>query len=162
MRRVLVPAAVILLIAACDRDPTRPRPVVEAEPQTVAFLVMSDTTPVPGDQVTVTARTRAIDGVGSFTARLRFDRKSLEFVGIEAASGMRAANEREAGVLAVAGADPSGFADDELFTMRFRVLAGNSADGLELEITELTGTNFENLMPSLSLHGRIAADPGVR
>ena len=162
MRRLPVLMAAILLIAACDRDPTRPRLVVEPEPQTVAFLVMSDTTPAPGDEVTVTARTRAIDGVGSFTARLRFDTSRLEFVGIDAASGMRAANEREAGVLAVAGADPSGFADDELFTMRFRVIAGNSAEGLQLEITELTGTNFENLMPSLSLRGRIAAEPGAR
>lgn len=162
MRRLLAPISAILLLAACDRDPTRPRVDVEVEPQTVAFLVMSDTTPAAGDQVTVTARTRAIAGIGSFTARLRFDATRLEYAGIEAASGMRAANERQAGLLAVAGADPSGFAGDELFTMRFRVIAGNSAESLQLEVTELTGTNFENLMPNLSVHGRIGSQAGPR
>ena len=162
MRRMLAPLAAIVLIAGCDRDPTRPRPVAESEPQTVAFLVMSDTAPVAGDDVRVTARARAAAGIGSFTARLRFDATRLAYVGSESASGMRAVNEREPGLLIVAGADPSGFTEDALFTVRFRAITGGSADALQLEISELTGTNFESLMPSLAVRGTVGAERGSR
>jgi len=162
MRRLFAPLAAIVLIAGCDRDPTRPVPVVETEPQTVAFLVMSDTAPVPGDEVSVTAGTRAVAGIGSFTARLRFDAARLAYIGTDAASGMRAVNEREPGLLIVAGADPSGFIGDQLFTVRFRVIGAGSAAGLQLEIAELTGTNFASLMPSLAVRGTVGAERGGR
>ena len=162
MRRLLAPLAAIVLIGGCDRDPTRPRPVVETEPQTIAFLVMSDTAPLPGDEVSVTARTRAITGVGSFTARLRFDASRLAYIGADAANGMRAVNEREPGLLIIAGADPSGFVDDQLFTVRFRVVAGKAADALQLEVAELTGTNFESLMPSLAIRGSVGLESDGR
>ena len=162
MRRLLAPLAAIVLIGGCDRDPTRPKVVVETEPQTVAFLVMSDTAPVPGGEVTVKAGTRAVAGIGSFTARLRFDAARLTYLGTDAASGMRAVNEREPGLLVVAGADPSGFTGDELFTVRFRVTGAGSADGLRLEISELTGTNFESLMPSLAVRGTVGSERGGR
>lgn len=161
MRRVLFSLSA-LLIAGCDRDPVRPQAAPVMEPQTVAFLMMSDTLAAPGDEVAVIARARALQPIGSFTARLRFDASRLDFVGADPAGGMRAVNEREPGVLVVAGADPSGFTDDQLFVVRFRVLGGVPATGLRLEIAELVGTDFASLLPSLTVRGTVGAERGSR
>lgn len=163
MRRALLSLTALLVAAGCDRDPTRPPvPTPELEPQTIAFLVMSDTLAEPGDEVTVVARARGITGIGSFTAQMRFDPARLEYLGAGSASGMRAINQREPGRLIVAGADPSGFSDDQLFDARFRVLAATPSVGMQLEISELVGTGFESLLPSLSVRGIVGSESGLR
>jgi hypothetical protein len=92
-------------------------------------------------------------GVGAFTARLAYDSTKLEFLAGESTTAGIGAMRADNGVVTIAGASPSGFAKNDLFTAAFRVRdaapgAGASIGNLRLTVTEISGVDFANRLPA--------------
>lgn len=157
--RLLPAALVALTLTACKDDPkrsiTEPLKAEKPEPVlgTIAYLTISDSTPVKGSMVTVTARATSTDvaAFGSFAGHVTFDSLGLSYVAdVSPSAGMRAVNPK-AGDLAIAGVNLTGFVDGELFAVTLKVLDPSAVRTLVLSMSELTGTNYVNQRAKLSV-----------
>ena len=164
LRWTLLPLGLVLAACGRDRDPLAPRPFkVDG---TLAWLSVSASHVAAGDTLTVIARARPIEGpsraVGSYRGRLDYDPVSLEYVDASGGSGMIAVNASSGSALVIAGADPGGFEDDRLFVARFRARSGGRVAGLALAIAELSGTDFGDRRPSLTVRRDLETEPDAR
>ena len=137
-KRASVLAAAALLSVACsesNRSTVTQNPVPAVE----AALVISDSAPPVGGALIVSVQAIANQGtVGSYTARINYDPAALRFdgeIGIND-NGLRASNSLP-GVVRIAGAAATGFADGRLASYRFAVLKPNSARTLSLVVDEI-------------------------
>lgn len=154
-RRWIIGIAALLVACSRDRDPIAPPPVAE---ETTAWLSISAATAQRGDTVSVLARARGEQSVGSFTARLRYDDARFRMAESVSLDGMRAINATTSGLIVVAGAAPDGFADDQLFAIRFVALADGPVAGLALEIAELTGVEYDDRRSRLTIRRELRVE----
>lgn len=136
--RIGILSMALVATAAC-RDVRQAPNALPAVPRdsTVAQLVFSDTAAAIGDTVLVTAM---LDGVASFTARVRYDSTAVGYVGEHALDdgAMRASNGALAAELRVAGAALDGFATGRLFAARFVVRQIGGLQSLDLRFDQLS------------------------
>lgn len=110
-----------------------------------AFVQVDNAQAQPGEQVRVFVRvqmgTENSAKLGSFTGRLHFDPEALAYQGeVKINDGLRVTNPLGAGAgeLRFAGAAAAGFADLTLYEAVFEVKKGGYADGLKLQMEELS------------------------
>lgn len=132
---------------ACTDDPTKPPESTEEaalEPGLNVYLTLDDDAAPIGSRVTVTGKVRAV-GVEltptGYLVDLEYDAEKLEpLESVELEDGvLRAVNlEAAAGVVKAAGAAPNGLESGVLFAIEMEVAGRGYADGLQLEVHELT------------------------
>lgn len=145
---ILYLAGLSLAAAACADDPLKSGLPETPPPPTQgvqAFLQVDNTQAQPGDQIHVYVRvqmgTQNSAKLGSYTGRLRFDPEALAFKGeVKINDGLRVTNPAGAGTgeLRFAGAAAAGFADLTLYQVAFEVKKAGYADGLKLQMEELS------------------------
>ena len=89
--------------------------------------------------------------VGSYMATITFDSSRMRAVKVEA-RGMHATNAKDPGVVKIAGAAPTGFADGELAVMSFRA-RNNSLDRVTLAVSEVNSTSGSSLLNDVTVSG---------
>lgn len=149
-----VPTAACLLLglglaigfSGCRDEPTRPESWEEAalSPGVNVYLTLDNDAATPGSRITVTGKVRAV-GVEltptGYLVHLLYDPERLEPV--EAATlddgVLRAINLAAGpGLVKAAGAAADGLKSDVLFQIEMEVAADGYADGLEVQVHELT------------------------
>lgn len=137
-RRVGTVIAAAVLSASCS-EANRPTMIESPVPVVEAALVISDSVPPVGGSLTVSVRAIPEQGVvASYTANITYDAAALHYESEKAINGegARASNSLP-GLLRIAGAAPTGFADGVLGTYTFTALRANSTRSLTLIIDEM-------------------------
>ena len=165
--RVVALALVVLAGSACkdDRKPSPtapPEETPEASVGNLAYLTISDSAPAAGATVTVTGYATGKDVTfGSFAAQITFAPGALTYLGeAPAAAGMRAVNAKP-GDIGIAGVNLEGFEEGRLFAVRFRVEQPAAIGTLELSMKELTGVDYRNQRPALSVQRAVRFVPAL-
>jgi hypothetical protein len=150
MRSVTIVALSALALAAvgCNDEPLKsglPETPPPPSQGVQAFVQVDNPQAQPGDQIHVFVRvqmgTENSAKLGSFTGRLHFDPGALGYKGeVKIDDGLRVTNPLGAGngELRFAGAAAGGFADLTLYEAVFEVKKTNYADGLALQMEELS------------------------
>jgi len=130
--------AIALFSMACS-EPYRSTITESPAPAVEAVLVVSDSIPPVGGSLVVSVQAAAKQGiVGSYTVRIIYDSTALRYDGEVPMNDTRLrASNSSPGLLRLAGAAPTGFADGRLATYRFAVLRLNSARTLSLVVDEM-------------------------
>jgi hypothetical protein len=144
--RALVAGGSLVLGACADRSTAVLTGVPTAAPSSmVAFLSVSSSAVLLGDEVTVSANVRigaATPRVGSYLARVTYDPTQLRYLGeVPVEGGARALNP-ESGRITVAGASADGLVSERLFAIRFAVIGAKPLATLALEVNELNDAAF--------------------
>jgi hypothetical protein len=157
-------ALVSLALVACQDEP----PPTAATPPTpqqgvTAFVSVDNPSAQPGQvvrvRVEVQVGSESTFKVGSFTGRLRFDPAALRFTAENPINdGMRVANANGAasGEIRFAGASPSGLTTLVLYDGTFEVRAAGFAQGLRLQMEELSAAlSLADLAPRLQVNRQV-------
>ena len=148
-----------LAIACTERTQVTTSPDTNVTPQTPALSVLVDAM-LPGRAATVRGvfhRSAGMSAIGSFGLRVSYDTTRLTFDhDATTGQGMRLMNARD-GVLTIAGAGTEGFGGDTLFAATFHVTGSAAAESISVDIVEIHGVNFQDLVPSLDARGGIRA-----
>ena len=129
-----------------DRAAPPPTPAIEAR------LELSDSAARAGSEIRVLVRLagKSASGIASFTGKLAFDTTALRFVAEDTLSdGATRVMNSTSGVLRLAAVAPNGFADGQLYTLRFSVRRTPSPQSLRLTVDELHTTSGTNAVNSL-------------
>ena len=150
MRSLSLMALSALAVAAvgCNDEPLKsglPETPPPATQGVQAFVQVDNAQAQPGDQIHVFVRVQMGTGnsakLGSFTGRLHFDPGALAYQGeVKIDDGLRVTNPLGSGdgELRFAGATAGGFANLTLYEAVFEVKKANYADGLKLQMEELS------------------------
>lgn len=150
MRSVTIVALSALAVAAvgCNDEPLKsglPETPPPPSRGLQAFVQVDNNQAQPGDQIHVFVRvqmgTENSAKLGSFTGRLHFNPEALAYKGeVTINDGLRVTNPMGAGQgeLRFAGAAAGGFADLTLYQAVFEVKSAHYADGLSLQMEELS------------------------
>ena len=142
--------AVIAVPGCSDVEPGARPNAANARRGVDAELVVSDIAPRPGTDFVLLVRLRPgaeVSQVASFTARVAYDTTRLRLLGEEPLddAASRIVNPA-AGDARIAGIATDGFADGQLFAMRFRALAPDGLATLRVafdELHDVTGSDLE-------------------
>ena len=143
---VMIGASLILASACTDRS----TPVITAPPTVssasmVAYLSVSRSAVLTGDELTVSANVRLGTGtprVGSYLARMSYDPAQLEFLGEAPVDAGAHAVNPQPGQITVAGAAADGITSERLFVMRFKVTGAHPLSALQLDVQELNDVAY--------------------
>jgi len=149
--RVALVAVVATTAIACSEVAPEVKPNAATPPPrgVEAELVVSNMAPAPGSEVVLLTRVRGgsdVRRIGSFTARVAYDTTRLQLLGEEPLgdAATRALNPA-AGEARIAGITTEGFADGELFALRFRVLQESALSTLQVAFDELHASDGTDL-----------------
>ncbi|MGD2215565.1 MAG: hypothetical protein PVJ64_02365 [Gemmatimonadales bacterium] len=146
--------------SACADEPTRPAESAEEaalSPGVNVYLTLDNEAATPGSHITVTGKVRAV-GVEltptGYFVDLLYDPEKLEPVAAATLDDevLRAINlEAGPGLVKAAGAAANGLKSDVLFELEMKVKAEGYADGLEVQVHELTvlEKNFMDVSPDV-------------
>jgi hypothetical protein len=126
-------------------------------------IAVSDLAPKPGN-VVVVAVTVGLDdslSVGSFQARLFFDRTMLEYLGATDVDGVMRVVNPESGRITVAAATSSGSKTGRLLTVRFRVDDPAGLRTLRLSLDALYDAKFANRLSSVVVAPELRLDSSL-
>lgn len=164
MRRIrwIALMGVGLAVGACQDDPLTSKTPDAPPPPTQgvqAFLQVDNDQAKPGDVVHVYVRVQFASGadtrLGSYTGRLHFDAATLGWQQDNPIDdGLRVTNPNGApdGEIRFAGASAAGFGDLTLYQGTFQVKTAGWADGLALQMDELSAAQtLGNLRPALQV-----------
>lgn len=151
----------LILLAGCEENPLRSRTPSEPLPPAQgaqAFIQVDNENARPGDEVAVYVRVQLGENnqskVGSYTGKLRYNPESLEWVSDQSIDdGLRVTNPGAAdGEVRFAGASATGFTELMLYAGRFRVKEAGYANGVSLEMQELSAAaTLSDLKPQLRI-----------
>jgi hypothetical protein len=153
---IVIPLAATAILVGCERTT---QPAARRSPQPLAaapakgpasFVTVSDSNPPIGATILVVGNVVSPGGVGAFRARLSYDTAALAFVDESPVPGMIRAVNPHPGQIVIAGATATPGADPRLFTLRFRVLRGDSFAAVSLDVDELTDGAFVNRARTLT------------
>lgn len=154
--------AVVLAGAACADEPTRAAPPPPAGREIEALVTMDNLTARPGQTVRVTVAVRVPSPdlrVGSYTGRLRFDPRRLEYrEEVALSGGLRVSNPAGAagGEIRFAGAHAAGFDEPALYSASFTVRGAEYASAVSLVMEELSAArSLANLSPRLRIEPQV-------
>jgi hypothetical protein len=162
VRRLALTGLVVL--SGCDQEPLRSRTPAEPPPPAQgvqAFVQVDNDAAAPGEDVNLYVRvqfgTESDGKVGSYTGRLSFDPEALAWAADqEIPDGLRVSNPNTPGEVRFAGASATGFSDLLLYAGRFRVKKAGYADGLSLDLQELSAAaTLGDLTPQLRVAPQI-------
>jgi hypothetical protein len=124
-----------------------------AAPTTTAFYIESAENG-PRDSVVVARLCLSSRRqLGSYTAVLTYDTTRLRIANVRTTGGMQVSNAVVAGVIRLAGASPSGFANGVLASIAFRPLRGRGLGRVTVSIPEANTTSGSSLLREVRVTG---------
>ena len=91
--------------------------------------------------------------LGSYTAMLTYDTTRMRVATVKTPGGLQASNATVAGVIRIAGAEPSGFANGLLASVAFKPMTARALPRVTLSVSEANTTDGGSLLPATRVTG---------